>query len=94
MSDKLYDISTAPNKANPSGKLASNLNAQQLYLQFFRAEFASLELFEDSLKYRIHSMHPVRGTALFIVEQSTKFSAGYGRSHADIGYAYITPVKG
>lgn len=94
MDEQLYDISTAPNKDNPSGKLASNLNAQQLYSQFFRSEFASLELFEDSLKYRIHSMHPVRGTALFIVEKSSKFSAGYGRSHANVGYAYITPVKG
>ena len=92
--EQLYDIATAPNKNNTSGKIASGLTAQQLYSQFFRAEFASSDLFEDSLLYRINTMHPQRGLALFIVEASSKFSAGYGRSHAKIGYAYITRNTG
>lgn len=88
--EQLYDLATAPNKDNKSGKIASGLTMEQLYSQYFRAEYMTYGIFEQSVRNRIDTQYPSRGVALLMVSHSNTFSAGYGRSHANIGYAYIT----
>lgn len=86
----LYDLSTAPNKNNTSGKIRMGLTLEALYDEYFRSEYGTFQIFEQSVRNRIDTQYPSRGVALLMVSHSSTFSAGYGRSHANIGYAYIT----
>lgn len=91
MSDKTYTLSTMPSKNNTSGLIASGLSEAQLF-DYLSSQFSSFNTFSESLQYRL-GMRGSYGTARFMVEQSSTFKAGYGKSTDAPAYAFVTREK-
>ena len=91
MSTKTYELSTIPSSDNKTGHIASGLTEEELY-SYLRSQFASLEAFSESLRFRL-ALHSAHGTARFMVEQSSTFKAGYGKSPDAPAYAFVTREK-
>ena len=88
MSTKTYELSTMPSSDNKTGHIASGLSEAQVY-DYLRSQFSSFKAFSESLRYRL-GMHGSHGTARFMVEQSSTFKTGYGRSADAPAYAFVT----
>lgn len=88
MTSKTYELSTMPSPENPTGIIASGLSEAQVY-DYLRSQFANFRAFSDSLQYRL-STRSNHGTARFMVEQSSTFKAGYGKSPDAPAYAFVT----
>lgn len=91
MKEKTYELSTMPSPENPTGIIASGLSEAQVY-DYLRSQFANFMAFSDSLQYRL-STRSNYGTARFMVEQSSTFKAGYGKSPDAPAYAFVTREK-
>ena len=88
MSTKRYGLSTMPSSDNKTGHIASGLSEEELY-SHLRSQFSSFDAFRESLRCRL-ALHSANGTARFMVEQSSTFKAGYGKSTDAPAYAFIT----
>ena len=91
MSTKRYGLSTMPSSDNKTGHIASGLSEEELY-SYLRSQFTSFKAFSESLRYRL-ALHSAHGTARFMVEQSSTFKAGYGKSADAPAYAFVTLEK-
>lgn len=91
MASKTYELSTMPSQENPTGIITSGLSEAQVY-DYLRSQFANFRAFSDSLQYRL-STRSNHGTARFMVEQSSTFKAGYGKSTDAPAYAFVTREK-
>ena len=91
MASKTYELSTMPSPENPTGIIASGLSEAQVY-DYLRSQFSSFNTFSESLRYRL-ALHSAHGTARFMVEQSSTFKAGYGKSPDAPAYAFVTREK-
>ena len=88
MSTKRYGLSTMPSSDNKTGHIASGLTEEELY-SHLRSQFSSFKAFSESLRYRL-ALHSAHGTARFMVDQSSTFKAGYGKSPDAPAYAFVT----
>lgn len=88
MSTKRYGLSTMPSSDNETGHIASGLTEEELY-SHLRSQFSSFKAFSESLRCRL-ALHSANGTARFMVEQSSTFKAGYGKSTDAPAYAFVT----
>lgn len=91
MQNKTYELSTMPSPENPTGVIASGLSEAQVY-DYLRSQFSSFKAFSKSLRCRL-ALHSANGTARFMVEQSSTFKAGYGKSTDAPAYAFVTREK-
>lgn len=91
MGIKKYGLSTMPSSDNKTGHIASGLTEEELY-SHLRSQFSSFKAFSESLRYRL-ALHSAHGTARFMVEQSSTFKAGYGKSPDAPAYAFVTREK-